>query len=413
MWSKSFNSFLSTRGAISGRCIPLSLSKTTLPSSSLFQRKNLSYSSQEPGFQVDWDDSMPDPNDFTPAYLTDHKKMEIYYKHKSDPKEWNVKTISQRYGLSLIRAQAVLYLMKEREALMKELGVLNIPTQWQEIYSEHVTEPEVKTAEFLAEKHSLAPEEVEKILKNMEEHQWRKQNLNDSNDYHDEVLDFLAMAGTDPSPHPTPTLAPFHSPSLPLSVGTNTSFRETGEAPKAGHLETESYFDPILFGDEDFESMKTKIRERLIRETKASQKMELKIQRYESRVKTWNQLFKTVPGLRQDPVTEGEGQQQQQSPEAVAGEGTAEMCRWKYAFRELRSRKSGEPPHPTVMTMRDGRYRDRHHSPSSPPPSLAVSLSTQDPPRQSSGGADEILVQETSWPQCSPRPRTTRPPQRS
>ena len=135
-------------------------------------------------------------------------------------------------------------------------------------------------------------------------------------------------------------------------TGTNTAFRETGEAPKAGHLETESYFDPILFGDEDFEAIKAKVRERLIRETKASQKMELKIQRYESRVKTWNQLFKTVPGLRQDPVTV-EGSEKQQ-PE----EGT-ELCRWKYAFRELRPRKRCEPPHPTVITMRDGRYQNQ------------------------------------------------------
>jgi hypothetical protein len=204
MWSKSLSSFLSSRGAVNGRYI---IFPSKFSFASLLQRKNLSYSSQEPGFQVDWEDSMPDPNDFTPAYLADHKKMEIYYKHKSDPKEWNVKTISQRYGLSLVRAQAVLYLMKEREALMKELGVLNIPTQWQEIYDEHMSEPEAKTAEFLAEKHSLSPEEVGTILKNMEEHQWRKQNLNDSNDYHDEVLDFLAMAGLrflPPSPpHPS------------------------------------------------------------------------------------------------------------------------------------------------------------------------------------------------------------------
>ena len=205
MWSKSISSFFSSRGVLTGRFLPLSPPHLPFPSS--LQRNYLSYSSQEPGFQVDWDDSMPDPNDFTPAYLTDHKKMEIYFKHKSDPKEWNVKTISQRYGLSVIRTQAVLYLMKEREALMKELGVLDIPTQWQEVYDEHVAEPEAKTAEFLAEKHSLALEEVEKILKNMEEHQWRKQNLNDSNDYHDEVLDFLAMAGIHSSPHPLLLLA--------------------------------------------------------------------------------------------------------------------------------------------------------------------------------------------------------------
>jgi hypothetical protein len=193
MWSKLVT-------ASRGRLAPLSSQRLASLSSSsplLISRRSLSnYSSQEPGFQIDWDDTIPDPDDFTPAYLPDTKKMEIYFKHKSDPKEWNVRNISQRYGLSLIRAQAVLYMMKKRVELMEQLGVLNLSPQWKEIYAEHLAEPETMTKEALAEKHSLSVEEVEKILSNMKEHSWRKKNLNDSNDYHDEVLDFLAMAGT-------------------------------------------------------------------------------------------------------------------------------------------------------------------------------------------------------------------------
>lgn len=91
--------------------------------------------------------------------------------------------------------------------------------------------------------------------------------------------------------------------------------------------------------------MKKRIRERLIRETKASEKKDLRVQKYESRVATWNKLFKTVPGLRNDPVGKD-------LPPAEPG---TELTRWKYAFRELRPQKRGEPPHPTVITMRDGR----------------------------------------------------------
>jgi hypothetical protein len=83
------------------------------------------------------------------------------------------------------------------------------------------------------------------------------------------------------------------------------------------------------------------------------------MQKYESRVKTWNRLFKTVPGLRKDAVEE-EGKVTP-TPEA------ADMIRWKYAFRELRPRKKSEPPHPTVITTRDGRY-----SSLPPPPSLSA-----------------------------------------
>lgn len=190
MFTKFLRNLPSSSGITTTRVI-----SPILSNSIRISQRTLSYSSQEPGYKIDWDDALPDPNDFTPAYLTDHKKMEIYLKHKKDPKEWNVKTISQRYGMSLLRAKAILWMMKQRENLMQELGVWNLSPLWQEIYDEHIREPEVNTKEALAEKHSLPVEEVEKILKNMAEHSWRKENLNDSNDYHDEVLDFLAMAG--------------------------------------------------------------------------------------------------------------------------------------------------------------------------------------------------------------------------
>jgi hypothetical protein len=211
MWSKFHTA---SRGLLLSQRVFLSpspLLSTTFSSFSTSHRYFSNYSSQEQGFQVDWDDTLPDPDDFTPSYLPDHKKMEIYYKHQQDPKEWSVKAISARYGMSLIRAQAILYMMKKRVALMEELGVLNIPLQWAEIYGEHLTDPEAMTKEALAEKHEMEVEEVENILKKMGEHSWRKKNLNDSNDYHDQVLDFLAMGGQFPSPHPPPlTLPPSH-----------------------------------------------------------------------------------------------------------------------------------------------------------------------------------------------------------
>lgn len=148
-----------------------------------------------PEYLIEWEDTEGDLSVYQPAYLTDFKRMEIYNKHKNDPIEWNIYNISKRYGLSITRTRGILFLMEKRIKLMEKLGVYNLSIKWEEIYSDYISEPEVNTKEVLAEKYSLSIEEIENILKNMDEHTWRKANLNDSNAYHDEVLDHLEFMG--------------------------------------------------------------------------------------------------------------------------------------------------------------------------------------------------------------------------
>lgn len=159
------------------------------------QERFFSQSTTEPSYLIDWEGNEANLEDFQPAYLTDSKRMEIYYKHKNDPKEWSVYNISKRYGLSLSRTKAVLFLMKERENLMEKLGVKDLSDKWTNVYDDYLEDPETNTKEILAQKHSIPIEEVELILNNVGEHYWRKENLHAANEYNDECLDLLDAAG--------------------------------------------------------------------------------------------------------------------------------------------------------------------------------------------------------------------------
>ena len=128
-------------------------------------------------------------------YVIDAKRLEIYRKHKSNPVEWSLKNLSQRYGMHVHRVRAIVYLMEQREALMEKLGVLNISPEWQAVYNDHMEEPGAMTVSALAEKHQMSEDEVATIIKNMSEHEWRKKNLNDANSYMDWCLDTMESLG--------------------------------------------------------------------------------------------------------------------------------------------------------------------------------------------------------------------------
>lgn len=93
------------------------------------------------------------------------------------------------------RVRAIVHLMGEREALMEELGVLNIPEAWSAVYRDHREEPESMTTSALAEKHNMSEDDVANIVAKMSEHEWRKKNLNDSNSYMDWCLDMMEALG--------------------------------------------------------------------------------------------------------------------------------------------------------------------------------------------------------------------------
>mmetsp|Transcript_6413 Transcript_6413/g.9679 ORF Transcript_6413/g.9679 Transcript_6413/m.9679 type:complete len:379 (+) Transcript_6413:37-1173(+) len=290
------------------------------------------FSSEEPDWLVEAENTPVDSKYVANTYVTEGKRLEMFKKHQSDPKKWTSKTLAMRYGMSIRRAQAILYLMKEREEHMRERGVLDISNLWMAVYEDHLNEPEIMTTSRLAEKHDISEEEAERIVKNMSEHAWRKENLNSHLDYMDWCMDLMETLGLDPS------------------------FKEIGVNKTPGSTRYEEYFEPTFFGDEDFEQEKQRLRARLIQDTRtteAAQKPKT-FMSFESRVRN-------ARDVSQDPLMENR-----------AGVRTDAPRRWKYAFRELAPRKKGEAPNPTMICTRRGELR-----PANPAEELQRSWSRQ------------------------------------
>jgi len=274
-------------------------------------------SNQEPEWLVEPEGTTIQSRFVPQPHVIDAKRLEIYRKHKADPAEWSLKKLSQRYGMHVHRVRAIVHLMGEREALMEELGVLNIPEAWSAVYRDHREEPESMTTSALAEKHNMSEDDVANIVAKMSEHEWRKKNLNDSNSYMDWCLDMMEALGLD------------------------STFKEVAFKKVPGDNQFEAYYEPRLFGDDEYEEAMTRLRDRLIRETKAKETLEKPVlfASFESRVRNW----RDVSG---DPVVENKADVKVDGP-----------CRWKFAFRELKKKKKGQHPHPTMIRTRRGQFR--------------------------------------------------------
>jgi hypothetical protein len=256
-----------------------------------------------------------EPRDILVPYIVDAKRVEIYQKHKEDPVQWSVQNIAQHYSMSLHRARAIVFLMKEREEMMEASGVLDAPPMWHDLYTAHSENPEQEVGELAAE-HGLEEEEARKVLAVMEEHHYRKTNLQDYNEYMDWSLDLLQLLGVD------------------------TAFTEIGHAKVPGDNRYEDAYHPRMFGDDELEAERDRVRDRLLAESRAVAAAEKPVlfNRYESRVGYWKE---TSAALEQ----EQEGVQQ------------GELTRWKFAFKELRKAGPGEAPAPTLVRTRRGRLR--------------------------------------------------------
>jgi len=271
----------------------------------------LSYSSKEPEFLVEPDDAVMDPRQILVPYIVDAKRVEIYQKHKEDPVKWSVQNIAQHYSMSMYRARAIVYLMREREQMMEASGVLSAPPVWHELFERRCADPE-QPLESLAAEHGLQVAEAEAILATMEDHHYRKQNLQDYNEYMDWSLDLLQVLGVD------------------------TAFTEIGHAKVPGDNRYEESYHPRMFGDDELQQERERVRARLLAESKAVAAAEKPVlfNRYESRVGYWKQA----------------GEQQEQEPEGP-------LTRWKFAFKELRTTAPGEHRPPTLVRTRRGRLR--------------------------------------------------------
>lgn len=121
-------------------------------------------------------------------------------------------------------------------------------------------------------------------------------------------------------------------------AGLDSTFKEIAFQKIPGDNKFEAYYEPRLFGDDAFEETMTRLRERLIRETKAKATLEKPIlfSSYEAKVRNWRDVSGDESvGNRAQVNTEG-------------------PCRWKFAFRELKKQEKGTPPHPTMITTRRG-----------------------------------------------------------
>jgi hypothetical protein len=272
--------------------------------------RGLSYSSKEPEHLVEPDDAVMDPKDILVPYIVDAKRVEIYQKHKEDPEKWSVRNIAQHYQMSLPRARAIVYLMGEREQQMTRQGVLSVPEQWQQLFAAHTEDPAMPL-ETLASEHGVSEEEAGRVLAVMQDHHYRKENLQDFNEYMDWSLDLLQLLGVD------------------------TAFTEIGLAKVPGDNRYEDSYHPRMFGDDQLAEERARVRARLLAESRAVAAAEKPVlfNRYESRVGYWKQ---------------------QQGEEEKEGE-EGELTRWKFAFKELRQQGEGQPRPPTLIRTRRGR----------------------------------------------------------
>lgn len=262
------------------------------------------------------DSDMPASEILVP-YIVDAKRVEIYKKNKEDPVAWSVENIAQHYGMSLVRARAIVYLMRTREEHMEASGVLTAPPVWRELFEAHRANSEV-AVETLAAEHGLELSAAQSILATMEDHHYRKENLQDFNIYMDWSLDLLQLLDVD------------------------TSFTEIGHAKVPGDNKYEDSYYPRMFGDDGLQQEQERVRARLIAESKAvaAASKPLLFNHYESRVGY-------AKAVQQQLEQQQAAQQHEQPPE--------QLTRWKIAFKELKKPAVGQHPHPTLIRTRGGR----------------------------------------------------------
>ena len=318
---------------------------------------------------VDTEATLP-PSQVKFPYLEDDVKMAMYKRHKQNPDEWPVTRLAQHYGASMERVKAILFLMRNREEFMAREKVAEIPETWQQIWnrylegqraaaatkaqteksskkasnarsknppsdspipavaasgpgevtsekqteggsSESTAVPQPNSKEQLANEFGLSVSQLEEILKRMEFHEHRKENLEAAEAHFRQIKANLESAGVD------------------------TSFRETATAPKRGSVQEDYY--PALFGDDGFEAAKKDLLERISTETKAE------IVDFEESLFSGNSTSQSeVAAFKPMVVIPNK-----------AGVKTDTLSRWKFAFRDLSWRRT----QPTMIRTRRGDWR--------------------------------------------------------
>mmetsp|Transcript_35122 Transcript_35122/g.33370 ORF Transcript_35122/g.33370 Transcript_35122/m.33370 type:complete len:396 (+) Transcript_35122:112-1299(+) len=269
---------------------------------------------KHPEWMVDTVCEVEGNNTIPVPLFTDIERQEIYKKYKSDPEKWTLQKISNYFSCSMERARAVVYLMGQREALMKKNGVYEISPVWAKVFDQHNIDREINTVEVLCAEYELSQDEVKHIIKQMGDHYGRLETVAEVEEQKRELLDRLKDGGLDVRFRETPVET------------TRTRFNR-------------SYF-PALFGDDGYEYAKHALLTRIQSETKAVLTCDLD---YFVKREERTQLKNAELDARYSapPLI----------PPAVS--------RWKFAFKDLSKGKANRlaKAEPIIIRTRHGKLR--------------------------------------------------------
>ena len=256
-------------------------------------------SGSEPPYMIEFDEHYVDPKTIPVPYLRDSTRVEMYEKHKADPKAWDVKRLSQHYGTSLDRTNAVLFLMKRREEVQRNLGAVDLSPEHKSMYEKHVSDPETHTAEKLSEEYGINVQQVHEILQKLEIHFARLRTLHAAEE------------------HMNAQMAQYED------EGVDTTFREI---PKESQLEMK--YTPRVFGDDEEQEAIADLKRLIARDTRAE----------------------VVPTV--EDFLRNADRSQLVAPEQPnrAQVKTDHFSRWKFAFRD----SSKIDTQPTMIRTRNG-----------------------------------------------------------
>lgn len=351
----------------------------------------------EPPRLVDTEGVMKE-NEMMFPYLDEDTRIDIWTKHKSNPEEWTAEKLSQHFSTSMERTNAILYLMKEREELMRTDGLLSEggkpPALWKEIFRKHAAIVRAEDKKMRAEKLAamgIDPEsdddDDDDDLHDDDDNDEDDEDGTDIIDENDEEGEYGSTKNSkepyiDPAEVlPNPDLivkcaeeygiseadvkniidkmsrhklrlqrvATFHEQTLDFIweadvMGYDVSFRETPDN-KVDRLEGR-YF-PTMIQDDGAEAARVALMRRIEKETKA--KAELKVSTLLISGEPAPSVLRSEDQIR-GPVVAS----------AVGGDGalTEEECisRFKIAFRDT-SPSARAANRPTMIRTRAGRWR--------------------------------------------------------
>lgn len=325
----------------------------------------------EGGDDEDDEDEGPDlrPDQIKVTYVFDDEKQEIYARFMLDPVKWDVKALSQHYGMSFERAQAIVYLMNERFELMKSYGLqvsihpgedkyaaedmtddeledllrgnepfvydgpyveVTIPPVWKSLFDLHKVDQAKDLAELIEEynkttdvedlKATMTVDELKTILQNLKDHEARMENIAAYEENMEEYLDLL------------------------WENGVNINFQEVRLITKKTRQFDKHYF-PRTLHDEEIDREKAALIKRIEDNTRA--KVERDVPYYHDRF----QGDKFLKNLAEAKANNAE-----------VAKDYSKASRWKIGFRDLgrlehakkHSKQKDDVSVPTIIRTRTG-----------------------------------------------------------